>query len=127
MSKLQSGPYVNFQSRAREAMEYYHKVLGGKLDLQTLNEQGVSKPAAPGERISDARFEADAVGPDRLIHRRNVNQFVVHQDVHAVVSGDRLECEVERSDLDGHRIPRHHRGAGVPRVGNIGEEQDDVV
>ena len=32
MSKIQLGPYVNFQGRAREAMEFYHKVLGGKLD-----------------------------------------------------------------------------------------------
>jgi PhnB protein len=33
MSKIQLSPYVNFQGRAREAMEFYHKVLGGKLDL----------------------------------------------------------------------------------------------
>jgi PhnB protein len=61
MSKPQLGPYVNFQGRAREAMEFYHKVLGGKLDLQTLNERGVSKPAGPGESISHARLEADGV------------------------------------------------------------------
>jgi len=36
MSKIQLSPYVNFQGRAREAMEFYHKVLGGKLDLQAL-------------------------------------------------------------------------------------------
>jgi PhnB protein len=33
MSKIQLSPYVNFQGRAREAMEFYHGVLGGKLDL----------------------------------------------------------------------------------------------
>ncbi len=59
MSKIQLSPYVNFQGRAREAMEFYHKVLGGNLDLQTLNEQGVSKPAGPGDRIMHARLEAD--------------------------------------------------------------------
>lgn len=32
MSKIQLSPYVNFQGRAREAMAFYHKVLGGKLD-----------------------------------------------------------------------------------------------
>ncbi len=36
MSKVQLSPYVNFQGRAREALECYHKVLGGKLDLQAL-------------------------------------------------------------------------------------------
>jgi PhnB protein len=59
MSQQYLGPYINFQGRAREAMEFYHKVLGGNLDLQTLNEHGVSKPAGPGDRIMHARLEAD--------------------------------------------------------------------
>ena len=59
MSKIQLGPYVNFQGRAREAMEFYHQVLGGNLDLRTVNEQGVSKPAGPGDSIRHARLEAD--------------------------------------------------------------------
>ena len=59
MSHQYLGPYINFQGRAREAMEFYHKVLGGKLDLQTANEQGVFKPADPGDRIAHARLEAD--------------------------------------------------------------------
>ncbi len=59
MSKIQVSPYVNFQGRAREAMEFYHKVLGGSLDLQTSNEQGVPKPAGPGDRIMHSRLDAD--------------------------------------------------------------------
>lgn len=59
MSKIHLSPYVNFQGRAREAMEFYHKVLGGKLDLQAVNEHGVSKPAGPGDRIMYSRLEAD--------------------------------------------------------------------
>jgi PhnB protein len=59
MSKIRLGPYVNFQGQAREAMEFYHQVLGGNLDLRIVNEQGVSKPAGPGDRISNARLEAD--------------------------------------------------------------------
>jgi PhnB protein len=59
MSKIQLSPFFNFQGRAREAMEFYHKVLGGKLDLYTLNEQGVSKPAGPGDSIRHSRLEAD--------------------------------------------------------------------
>jgi PhnB protein len=57
-STLQLGPYVNFQGRAREAMEFYHEVLGGNLDVQTLNEQGVSKPAGPGDSIMHSRLAA---------------------------------------------------------------------
>lgn len=49
MSKIRLSPYINFQGRAREAMEFYHKVLGGNLDLQT----------GAGDRIGHARLEAD--------------------------------------------------------------------
>jgi uncharacterized glyoxalase superfamily protein PhnB len=31
MSKQYLSPYINFQGRAREAMEFYQKALGGKL------------------------------------------------------------------------------------------------
>ena len=57
MSRIQLSPYINFQGRAREAMEFYQKVLGGKLDLQ----------AGPGGRVGHARLEADGaivVGSD---------------------------------------------------------------
>src|SRR5256712_14195297 len=49
MSRQYLGPYINFQGRAREAMELYHTALGGNLDLQT----------GAGARISPARLEAD--------------------------------------------------------------------
>ncbi len=61
MSQQSLGPYINFGGKAREAMEFYHKLLGGKLDLQTMTQQGVSKPAGPGDRIMQARLEADGV------------------------------------------------------------------
>jgi PhnB protein len=51
MSKIQLSPYVTFQGRAREAMDFYHKVLGGNLDLQT----------GPGDSIRHARLEAEGV------------------------------------------------------------------
>jgi PhnB protein len=58
MSAFQLGPYVNFQGRAREAMEFYHQTLGGVLDLQTVDGQGVSRPAGPGDSVTYARLEA---------------------------------------------------------------------
>ncbi len=36
MSKIRLSPFVNFQGRAREALAFYQKVLGGQLDLQAL-------------------------------------------------------------------------------------------
>ena len=59
MSNIRLSPYVNFQGHAREAMEFYQRVLGGTLDLFTIDAQGVAKPAALGERITHARLETD--------------------------------------------------------------------
>ena len=36
MGKLRIQPYINFQGRAKEALEFYHRALGGSLDLQSL-------------------------------------------------------------------------------------------
>jgi len=48
LSKQYLSPYVNFQGHAREAMEFYQRVLGGKVDLQE-----------HGGRVAMARLEAD--------------------------------------------------------------------
>lgn len=61
MSKIQLSPYINFQGRAREAMEFYQGVLGGNLQLQTLNDQGVPTPAGAGDSIMYSRLEAEGV------------------------------------------------------------------
>jgi PhnB protein len=59
MSAFQLSTYINFQGRAREAMEFYHQVLGGTLDLHTINEQGQPVPANEGARIAHAQLDAD--------------------------------------------------------------------
>jgi len=59
MSKIQLSPYVNLAGRAREAMEFYQRILGGKLELLTMSEKGESRPAGPGDHIAHARLEAD--------------------------------------------------------------------
>lgn len=40
-------PYLSFQDNAREAMEFYQSVFGGKLDVRTFKDFGV--PVAPDE------------------------------------------------------------------------------
>jgi len=61
LTKTYLVPYINFQGQAREAMEHYRKVLGGKLELFASNEQGRPEPAAPGDRIMYAQLESDGV------------------------------------------------------------------
>lgn len=51
-------PYVSFNGYAREAMEFYQSVLGGKLELSTFGESGV--PDAPPDQIMHARLATDA-------------------------------------------------------------------
>jgi uncharacterized glyoxalase superfamily protein PhnB len=58
MSRIQLGPYVNFQGRAREAMEFRHKVLGSNLDLQTLNGKGSADWSGCGQLLIDQSVKA---------------------------------------------------------------------
>ena len=61
MTKTHVAPYINFQGKARDAMEHYHKVLGGTLELFSSDEQGRPKAAGAGETIMYARLESDAI------------------------------------------------------------------
>jgi PhnB protein len=51
-------PYVSFNGDAREAMEFYQSVLGGKLEISTFGESGV--PDAPADQIMHAQLTSDA-------------------------------------------------------------------
>lgn len=59
MSREHLAPYINFQGRAREAMEHYQRVLGGALQMYAAGEQGQPRPAELGDRIMHARLDAD--------------------------------------------------------------------
>jgi PhnB protein len=61
MTRQHLVPYINFQSRAREATEFYQRVLGGTLQMYAGGEQGQPRPAEPGDRIMYARLEADGL------------------------------------------------------------------
>src|SRR5262245_15406937 len=57
--QIQLSRYVNFQGRAREAMEFYRVALGGNLDLRNMNVQGESKPAGAQDSVTYARLETN--------------------------------------------------------------------
>lgn len=59
MSRLYANPYINFRGRCREAMEFYHQALGGKLDLLAMEPGQPPKPAKPGDQIMHSRLESD--------------------------------------------------------------------
>ena len=83
-------PYINFQGRAREAMEFYQKVLGGELYLQAPNEQGGPRPAGEGDRIMHAALKADGA-------------FIMGSDGHPQYPpsvGDNMALALGGTDID---------------------------
>lgn len=61
MATSYTAPYINFQGRAREAFEFYHRIFGGRLSLVTFDSTGSVRAAGPTDPIGYARLEADAV------------------------------------------------------------------
>ena len=57
--KSQLNPYISFKDNAREAMEFYQTVFGGKLDMNTFNEFEASEDPSEGNKIMHAMLEAD--------------------------------------------------------------------
>jgi uncharacterized glyoxalase superfamily protein PhnB len=58
-------PYLDFQGQARDAMEHYHKVLGGKLEMFASNEHGRPKPVGQGAPGGQARHDRTWVNRSR--------------------------------------------------------------
>jgi PhnB protein len=85
---VELSPYLNFDGNAREAMQFYHGILGGELQLQTFGE--VPGMEAPGyeDKIVHARLEADGfiimasdLGPGMGLQvGRNVNLSLMGTD-----------------------------------------------
>lgn len=55
-SKL--NPYISFQGNARQAMEFYKEVFGGKLDLNTYEESGMAANQGDPSQIMHAMLVA---------------------------------------------------------------------
>jgi PhnB protein len=56
-SKL--NPYLSFQNTAREAMEFYKSVFGGKLTINTFKEFGMSQDPAQENLVVHSMLEGD--------------------------------------------------------------------
>lgn len=56
-SKL--NPYISFNGNARQAVEFYESVFGGKLDTTTFSEGGMAQNQADPEQIMHAMLVAE--------------------------------------------------------------------
>jgi PhnB protein len=52
-------PYLSFKDEAREAMEFYRSVFGGKLDVSTFKEYHASADPSEDDKIMHANLQAD--------------------------------------------------------------------
>lgn len=61
-------PYVSFKGKAREAMEFYHSIFGGELDLKTFAEFGLQNDHPQGIMHATLMVDGQALlmGSDAL-------------------------------------------------------------
>ncbi len=52
-------PYISFEGNARQAMEFYQRVFGGELSLNTFGDFGATDPA-DADKIMHAALDTDA-------------------------------------------------------------------
>ena len=52
-------PYISFKDNAREAMEFYKSVFGGRLDLSTFKEYQASQDPSEDNKIMHAQLESE--------------------------------------------------------------------
>ncbi len=51
--------YLNFKDNSREAMEFYQTVFGGKLEINTFKEFGMSQDPSEDDKVMHSQLEAD--------------------------------------------------------------------
>jgi PhnB protein len=56
---VQLNPYLNFRDNAREALEFYHSVFGGQLNMSTFKEFNASQDPAEDDLIMHGQLEGD--------------------------------------------------------------------
>jgi PhnB protein len=52
-------PYLSFRDNAREAMEFYQTVFGGKLDVNTFKEYNASEDPSEDNKVMHSQLEGD--------------------------------------------------------------------
>lgn len=52
-------PYLSFRDNAREAIEFYHSVFGGELNVSTFSQFGAGEEDSESDKIMHAQLETD--------------------------------------------------------------------
>lgn len=80
-SKL--NPYINFRANTREAMEFYHSVFGGKLNMATFKDYHASQDPSEDNLIMHSQLEDEngivlmaSDTPGRMEYRPGTNMSI---------------------------------------------------
>jgi len=98
----QLNPYIGFSGNAREAMEFYREVFGGKLELGTIGDFG-SPDSPDADRVMHARLDT----PDGYtLMGWDVPQAIPHQPGNNVAAylggeGGEIRDHFERLSVGG--------------------------
>jgi PhnB protein len=87
-------PYLNFDGHTHEAMTFYHKILGGSLDIQTFGDLKAPGPPGSEKRVVHARITN---GPVVLMASDTMPgmPFVQGNNIHINIDCDTV-AELER-------------------------------
>ena len=56
---VQLNPYLNFRDNTREAMEFYHSVFGGTLDVSTFKDFGAAQDPAEENLVMHSQLQGE--------------------------------------------------------------------
>ncbi len=59
MQQTRLNPYISFKDNAREAMDFYHSVLGGNLTMNTFGDGGMTEDPSEANKLMHAMLEAE--------------------------------------------------------------------
>ena len=54
-------PYISFRDNARQAMEFYKSVFGGKLTISTFKDYGMAQDPADADKVMHSMLESDGI------------------------------------------------------------------
>lgn len=95
-------PYISFKNTTREAMEFYHSVLGGELTVSTFGEMPGSGVASDEEALV---MHAQLNAPNGLVLMASDTPSIMNyerpQGISVSLSGDDAETDTIRAAWDG--------------------------
>ena len=87
--KSKLNPYISFEGNAREAMEFYKTVFGGKLDISTFGDANITDNGVKSDQIMHAALVAEnditLMASDAATGMR---EYVVGTNMSISLSGD---------------------------------------